>query len=387
MPSTSPRLAIILSHPVQYYSPWFRWLTAHTQLNLRVFYLWDAGITPTRDHQFGHSFAWDVDLLSGYAHEFVTNVARDPGTHHFSSLHNPSLRARLQDWAPDAILIFGYAYRTHLGLFRRPPAPLVFRGDSHLLGHPAPSWLKRTVLRWIYSRCKAVTYVGQANRDYFLTFGVPESKLHFAPHCVDASRFTRTPEVLETARGLREKLSLSDKKIILFAGKLVPAKAPFSLLEAFIQLNSPTTALVFVGEGPERNRLETLAATRPDLTVRFLPFANQSEMPSRYALADIFALPSTGLYETWGLSINEAMHMGVPCLVSNRVGCQQDLVTEGKTGWVFSVSEPEALSRALHRALAANLESMRANIAVRISGYTYEKAADGLLSAITSLDA
>jgi glycosyltransferase involved in cell wall biosynthesis len=356
-------------------------LSARTDLHLRVFYLWDGGVNPVRDPGFQHTFSWDVDLLSGYEHEFVPNRARDPGTHHFKGLHNPDLIPRLKAWAPSAILLFGYAFRTHLGLIANPPSSLVFRGDSHLLGHPAPSWMKRVVLRWIYSRCRAVTYVGQANRDYFRAFGVPASKLHFAPHCVDAGRFGRTPEITETARCLRECLGLSDKKIILFAGKLVPAKGPFVLLD------SAAAALVFVGEGPERGRLETLAATRPDIAVRFLPFANQSEMPSRYALADIFALPSTGLYETWGLAVNEAMHLGVPCLVSNRVGCQQDLVTEGETGWVFSAREPGALLRALNRALAANLETMHVHIAARIAGYTYEKAAEGLLRAVASLRA
>ncbi|MBC8039409.1 MAG: glycosyltransferase family 4 protein [Opitutaceae bacterium] len=388
MTSASPRLAIILSHPVQYYSPWFRWLAAHTQLNLRVFYLWDSGIKPTRDRQFDQSFAWDIDLLSGYAHEFVPNVARDPGTHHFGGLHNPSLRARLRAWAPDALLIFGYAYRTHLGLFLRPPAPLVFRGDSHLLGHPAPSWLKRTALRLLYSRCAAVTFVGQANFSYFRAFGVPASKLHFAPHCVDASRFSRTPEIETEAFRLRQELGLAAKKIVLFAGKFLPAKQPLRLLEAFIEIAPADSALVFVGDGPQRAQLEALAATRPDLSIRFLPFANQSEMPVRYALADIFVLPSIGLYETWGLAVNEAMHAGVPCLVSDRVGCQQDLVTEGETGWVFSAVDPDGLRQALARALAAKTPDhsrLRANVAVGIARYTYDQAAAGLLSALQSL--
>ncbi len=47
------RLAVVLSHPTQYYSPWFRWLRAHTALELRVFYLWDFGIAARRDPGFG----------------------------------------------------------------------------------------------------------------------------------------------------------------------------------------------------------------------------------------------------------------------------------------------------------------------------------------------
>jgi glycosyltransferase involved in cell wall biosynthesis len=282
------------------------------------------------------------------------------------------------------VLLFGYSYRTHLGLIRRPPAPLIFRGDSHLIGHK-PSWLKRFVLRRLYARFSAVTYVGKANQDYFRAFGVPEEKLHFAPHCVDADRFVRDAACTRSAARLREELDLGGRKVVLYAGKLVPAKQPGALLDVFLNLAPPDFALVFVGEGSERADLEARAARRPDCLVRFLPFANQSEMPSRYALADLFVLPSRGLYETWGLAVNEAMHLGVPCLVSDRVGCQRDLVTEGETGWVFPATDPTALEAALARALEAlrgDRTELQLHIAARIGGYTYAQAASGLQAAM-----
>src|SRR5215212_3627977 len=125
------RLGVVLSHPTQYYSPWFRWLAANTALDLRVFYLWEFGVAAQRDRQFGATFKWDVDLLSGYAHEFVPNIARDPGTHHFGGLRNPQLTARLAAWNPSAILLFGYKWSAHLRTIfwaRRRRIPLLFRG-------------------------------------------------------------------------------------------------------------------------------------------------------------------------------------------------------------------------------------------------------------------
>jgi len=381
------RLAVVLSHPVQYYSPWFRWLASNAPFDLRVSYLWDAGVARRHDEKFGREISWDIDLLSGYESEFVPNVATTPGTSAFDGIDNPELPDRLRAWSPDAILVFGYAYRTHLRLIRRPPAPLVFRGDSHLLGRPRPSWLKRLALRRIYRRFAAVTYVGQANRDYFRTFGVPDSKLHFAPHCVDSDRFRPTPEYDEAAARLRRDLGLGSRRVVLFAGKFVPAKGPRELLASFRRSATDGTALVFVGDGEEQSALLDDARAAPPGTVHFLPFANQSEMPSRYALADILALPSLGFYETWGLAVNEAMHMGLPCLVSDRVGCQRDLVAESETGWVFHASEPASLDNALHRALSADdaaLAAMKPRIAQRISGYTYERAAEGLVEAVES---
>lgn len=380
---SSPRLAVVISHPIQYYAPWFRWMSRHGW-TLRVFYLWDFGVRPGHDAEFGRTVEWDVDLLSGYEHEFVPNVSKTPGTHRFGGLDNPALSSRLRAWSPDAILLFGYKYRTHLRLLLRPPAPLVFRGDSHLLDS-TPSIAKRLSLRLLFARFAAVTYTGVSNFGYFRAFGVPPERLFFAPHCVDDTHFARTPSALAAAGSLRTMLGLDGQRVVLFAGKLVPKKQPLALLDAFIEAAPRDTALIFVGEGEQLPALKERARQHPASVVRFLPFANQTEMPSRYLLADIFVLPSKGPGETWGLAVNEAMHLGVPCLVSDRVGCQADLVSDGDTGWVFSVDDPNGLRDALSRALtdiACDAEGFRQRVARRIANYTYAHATEGIARAV-----
>lgn len=386
------RLAIVLSHPVQYYSPWFRWLRTHTDLEFRVFYLWEFGVTVQRDPQFAATFKWDVDLLAGYDSEFVPNVARDPGTHHFRGLDNPALTARLAAWRPDAVLLFGYNWLSHQRAFwwaRRRGVPLLFRGDSHLLGRAGLPFFRRLVLRYFYGRFAAVTCVGTANREYFRALGVAEQRLFFSPHSVNADHFNPAdPAARAAAAALRAELGLAGRRVVLFAGKFSAAKQPVELLEAFIQVATPADALVFVGDGAEKSRLTALAAAHPAACVRFLPFANQSEMPARYLLADIFALPSRGSYETWGLAVNEAMHLGVPCLVSDLVGCQRDLVHPGRTGWVFPTADRAALGATLSAALRSSPEELarlRRNVLTHIAGYTYQQTSDGLLAALASL--
>jgi glycosyltransferase involved in cell wall biosynthesis len=389
-PQTTLRLAIILSHPTQYYSPWFRWLRAHTALEFRVFYLWDFGVKSTPDPQFKATFSWDVDLLSGYAGDFVPNTSAAPGTHRFFGLRNPGLTRRLTDWRPDAVLLFGYKSPSHLAVIawaRLHRVPLIFRGDSHLIGRGQLPLLHRIMLRSLYAQCAAVTFVGEANRDYFSRLGVPAHKLFFAPHSVNAGLFDPSrPEHRAAAGELRRTLGLADStRVVLYAGKFTAAKQPRELLAAFLQVRPQSTAIVFVGDGGEKSALLELARTAPEGAVHYLPFANQSEMPARYLLADIFALPSRGHYETWGLAVNEAMHMGVPCLVSDRVGCQRDLVTDGETGWVFRAEERGHLEARLAAALTADLAPFKTQALRKIAGYTYAQTTGGLLNALAAV--
>ena len=391
-PLASTRLAVVLSHPTQYYSPWFRWLRAHTALEFRVFYLWEFGVTAQRDPKFQTTFKWDVDLLSGYEHEFVPNTARDPGSHRFGGLRNPTLTARLTAWRPTALLMFGYNFASHLRAIawaRARGIPLIFRGDSHLLGRGAPRPWVALALRALYAQFAACPYVGAANREYYRGLGVPERKLFFAPHSVNAAWFDPSlAEHQERAAALRRQLGLdAHTRVVLFAGKLVPDKQPVELLQAFLALRRQDVVLVIVGDGPEKLRLHELARTAPPGAVHFLPFANQSEMPATYLLADLFVLPARGHYETWGLAVNEAMHLGTPVLVSDLVGCQRDLVTDGVTGWVFRANETLALEAKLAEAIetlsaAENRAVIRTAAANRIAGYTYAETTTGLLSAL-----
>lgn len=383
------RLAVILSHPTQYYSPWFRWLNARATFRLRVFYLWDFGIKATSDPHFEKTFVWDVDLLSGYDSEFVPNTAREPGTYRFWGLKNPELTSRLNSWKPDALLLFGYAYASHMGALawaRRRNIPVIFRGDSHLIGRARPRPHVALLLKLLYRQFAAVTYVGQANRAYFESFGVPDERLFFAPHAVDSDRFMPTVESERTAASIRSKLGISSgTRVLLYAGKLIQGKQPRELLQAFVKVDVPSTALLFVGSGAEQASLHEIAQTSKRRNVYFLPFANQSEMPSIYQIGDIFALPSRGLYETWGLAVNEAMHMGLPALVSDRVGCQQDLVEDEVTGWVFKATDTQHLEQQLRRALTADLIGLKPRVRERIEQYSYTQSTLGLEQAIAAL--
>ena len=137
MTDSKKRLAIVVSHPIQYYVPLYQRLARREELEIRVFYTWHAGEKAVLDRGFDTPVAWDIPLTEGYEFELVPNLARDPGTHHFFGLRNPSLLAQLTAWRPDVVHVTGWAWLSHLQILReltRQGVPVLFRGDSHLLG-------------------------------------------------------------------------------------------------------------------------------------------------------------------------------------------------------------------------------------------------------------
>src|SRR5262249_24595121 len=181
------RLAIIVSHPIQYYAPLYQRLALRDDLSIKVFFTWHAGQAPIKDRGFNISVAWDIPLTAGFEFELVPNVSSDPGTHHFLGLTNPSLVERVAAWRPAVVHITGWAWFSHflaLRVFNKKGIPTLFRGDSHLLDcrRRGPRWwIKRTLLRRVFSWPTGFLVVGEANRIYYRAFGVEPDRLYPCP--------------------------------------------------------------------------------------------------------------------------------------------------------------------------------------------------------------
>jgi glycosyltransferase involved in cell wall biosynthesis len=346
------RLAIIVSHPIQYYAPLYQRLAQREDVTIKVFFTWHAGHRAVQDSGFRQPVAWDIPLTEGYEFDLVPNVSPDPGTHSFFGLRNPSLVGRVTAWQPDAVHITGWAWLSHLlalRAFRRLGVPILFRGDSHLLDSPrrGPWWqVKRAVLRRVYSWPTMFLYVGAANRAYYEAFGVEADRLCRCPHSIDVARFAQPEAALEKAASeWRQGLGIAaDRTVLLFAGKFERKKQPLELMRAVSAMEAPGPLVLLVGGGELDGEVRALAAAYPE-RFRVLPFQNQSRMPVVYRLGDIFVLPSA-FGETWGLAVNETMACGRPVLVSNRVGCAGDLVDEG-CGRVFAWDDFSSMIRAV----------------------------------------
>lgn len=341
------------------------------------------------DPGFGRHVRWDIPLLEGYSYEFVPNRSKDPGPHHYKGLDNPELVRRVLCGNPDAVLVFGWASKSHLRALRKlhGQLPVFFRGDSTLLGERRGlrRWARRVFLRWVYRHIDVALYVGQHNRSYYKAHGLRDDQLVWVPHSVENERFSNPGgNYVSHAQALRRKRGIPDEDmIILFVGKLEAQKAPEVLLEAFLGLQAQNAHLVFAGSGPMEGDLRRRAQEHP--RVHFLGFQNQSVMPVVYHAANVFVLASRG--ETWGLAVNEAMACACPVVVSDRMGCTPDLVQEGHNGYVVPPGDAEALQAVLGRFASHPSACHPMGVASRqiIDEWSIERAAMEIESAVKNV--
>jgi len=384
------RLAALFSHPIQYFAPLFRTLAARADVDLTVYYCSRQGVDEYQDSEFGTNVKWDIPLLEGYRHRFLPNWRHNLPVGGFLSLINPSIVSELRKERYDAILIHGYSHLTDWLAFLAAKAvstAILLHGESHLLDVRRPviriskEVLLLSLMKWI----DAGLYIGSRNQEFYKHYGLPERRLHFTPYTVDNAYFqAKAIELSGQRQTLRLGLGVpDDRPIILFVGKLIPKKQPLQLLRAFSQVRRKyECALVFVGDGVLRSKIEQAVFSEAIPDVHITGFQNQLEIPKAYSAGDLLVLPSAW-GETWGLVINEAMNFGLPVITSNKVGCAGDLICEGENGYTAPWNDLSALVNSLE--VLVSDASLRHAFGQRsleiIKGWSIERTADGIVQA------
>jgi len=379
------RIGFLVSHPIQYYTPFFRELARRCDLTVYFAHRQDAAGQGRAG--YGVGFDWDVDLLSGYESRFLTNVARAPSTQSFAGCNTPEIADLIAEGRFDAFVVPGWSLRSYwqaVRACRRARVPVMVRGDSQLAGQRggAVGRVKGVVFPHMLKQFDACLYVGQRNREYLEHYGVPAGRMFFSPHCVDNDAFKRGSDA---ARAADARAAPGGRRRVLFVGRLVESKRPLDVVQAVSRLVSGGLALelVVAGAGELAGGMEE-AARAGGVDARFLGFVNQSGLPSVYASSDVVVLPSTAV-ETWGLVVNEAMACGVPAVVSDAVGCGPDLIEPGITGALAPLGDVAVLATAVASVLALDIGTTRRALAERMELYSPARAAAGLLEAADAL--
>jgi glycosyltransferase involved in cell wall biosynthesis len=220
----------------------------------------------------------------------------------------------------------------------------------------------------LYRRTPIVTLSESSKRELVDRLGFAAARVHVVPPGVDA-RFS--------PGGAK-----SDVPLVLAVGRLVPVKQFPMLIEvlAACRARHPTLRAVIVGEGYERERLESLRdQLGADDWIELPGWLPDDELLALYRRAWVVA--SASAHEGWGMTITEAAACGTPA-VATRIAGHQDAVLDDETG--FLASGPSELRAALQLVLADDERRARMGAAAleRARHLTWGATARGTLEVL-----
>lgn len=354
-----PKLAVVVSHPIQYYAPYYRAIAAEGSVEIKAFFGSRFGIDNKVDPGMGVEVAWKADLLGGYAYEFLPEAPGITGFA-FREMDNPSVTAKLEDYDPDVVLVHGYAQGTLARTIlwcRRNGVPLLNISDRSFSGLSTPlrRLARRIVLPLILKQYGAFLVIGDSIHRFYSSFGAREEQIFRVPIMLDEGFWALRGQKEEARRQMRAELGLRDDELaILYVGKLIPRKRPKDLLAALrlIQQRQDgagrNVRILFAGNGEMLSALEE-EARRHDLPATFLGFVNIDQLPRYYCAADVLAHPAEN--ESYGIITLEASVFGLPLILGDKVGAigPTSIARPGVNTLVHRSGDAQGLSEAILR--------------------------------------
>ena len=241
----------------------------------------------------------------------------------------------LQNWNPDALIVEAnpryLSTPSAVKWMHERNRPIIGWG----LGSPPVHGFRRQRRFSFIRQFDAMIAYSQRGADEYAALGFPRDKIFVAHNSVTAPPMFPLPF---------RPLTLDRRPNILFVGRLQFRKRIADLLLACSQIESKPR-LVIVGDGQERKNLESLAQ-KIYPSAEFPGAKHGAELKPYFLEADLFVLPGTG-----GLAIQEAMSYGLPVIVAQGDGTQDDLVRK-ENGWQIPPDNFDALVSTMKDALS-----------------------------------
>jgi phosphatidylinositol alpha-1,6-mannosyltransferase len=207
----------------------------------------------------------------------------------------------------------------------------VFGGETDPAFTPS-SFFTRFLHRILRAACVVFTNSPFTSME-MKRFGIPEERVVELPRGVDKRDYyptERNPQYVE-------RYGLEDKLVFMTLGRLVERKGIDMMLEALSGLaeDLPPWHYLVVSDGPDRERLETLAE-KLELRdhVTFTGYVERHELPIYYNLCDIFAMPNRKVSGTNTLSIE-----GFGTVFVEAAACAKPVIAGRSGGAVFAVDD------------------------------------------------
>lgn len=355
------KLAVLVTHPIQYFAPVFRALARKSSLELKVFFGCNHGLTPQVDPNFGVTFSWDCEPTVGYNHEFISTAQLKALTGLSGVQLARQAVSKINAFQPDTVLIFAYTptfITASTFLLRIAGHRLLLRAettDEALQRSALKDSIRQVFLTNYYRQFTHFFPIGTNSIKHYRRMGVSDQAMTKIPYAIDVDFFQKQVDHwLPQRETLRAEIGIKPTdQVLMYCGKMFEPKNPLLIPQSLDKLSAEQQEKIWflaVGEGVLRARFEAAIKSRLGDRTVFVGFQNQSVLGRYYAMADTLVLPSKS-GETWGLVVNEALQFGLKVIVSNKVGSSQDLILSESQGYRFQSGNIEELGIAISMVL------------------------------------
>ncbi|MFC1497537.1 glycosyltransferase family 4 protein [Verrucomicrobiota bacterium] len=213
--------------------------------------------------------------------------------------------------------------------------------------------------RWAIKRYRFLAVPGTEGRRYVNLFERRKGEFDsvLLPNIVDEKLFAFSDAAFK--RGRNSLQMGEDEKIAVCSARLVPVKGLIEYVSAMTSDILGDCRIIIVGDGPLKERINRLIKERSlSGKINIMPSVPYEQMSDIYAAADVFLLPS--LQDMNPVSVVEALHSGLPLLVSNRIGNCCDALEEGVNGWSFNPIDMNDVVNASRRAFRSSRQELAA---------------------------
>jgi glycosyltransferase involved in cell wall biosynthesis len=345
------KLAIVVSHPIQHFCPQYASYAQLDNVKVKVFFASTIGMKPYKDMEFQQEVKWGNLYFNEFDHVFVNGESELPVD---ASIDSPNLEKELEDYEPNAVVIYGYFQKYQRRAYRwavKRGLKIFYISDSELMHQKAfgLSVLKKQFLVNYFRKISAFLSVGDSNEDYYKYHKVSLKKMHRTSFPIDVKVYdaalAKRVQLVEKVR-LKYNISSIDF-VVSTVGKLISIKSQLDVINALIKLDqfqSRRIIYLVIGSGPDLEKLETLARRLKFHQVIFTGFTSPEDLPAFYMASSLYIQPSKT--ERHSLAVSEAIYSGCPILLSGNCGSYgpSDDVQAGFNGFVYDYGKVNMLA-------------------------------------------
>jgi glycosyltransferase involved in cell wall biosynthesis len=390
------RLAIAISHPIQYHAPLYAYLAKDGRFDLKVFYMTDRGARAYYEKLAKTMVKFDNPILDGYDYEFLRQGEPKNWWERKAETIHPRLVRRLLDHTPHAVYFHGYtnpSFWPAIRMCRQNGIKVLLRGENEDL-LPRSTWrnfMREAFLKILLPNVDAILYIGKYNKEFFMKRGWPENKLFHVPYSVDSTYFRggySKEQISQIRLKITEKYNLSpETRLFIYTHKFRETMRPLDAVQAFCDA-LPTirnsVALLMCGDGELRGEMEQIIQAQGQGKVVLTGFLSQNNLKEHLLASDIMVNPAI---EPWGCSINEGLASELAMISSDLVAGWPDMVKAGENGYTYPCGDLQELAgriRELSDMPLSQLESMKSKSFNLSEDLGFATCAAGLAAAMKS---